>query len=75
MDDLRSINPGGQERRGQPSTVIFDGHTLQSIGESGSRAGYDSYKGKHDSKVHMAVDGVGQLFAVHVTPADDRQRA
>ena len=31
------------------------------------RAGYDDYKRKKGSKVHMAVDMLGHLLAVHVT--------
>ncbi|MBB5443147.1 MULTISPECIES: IS5 family transposase [unclassified Paraburkholderia] len=68
VSDLRSVIRVAQERRGQPSAVIFDGRTLQSTCESGPRAGYDGYKRKRGSKVHMAVDILGQLLAVHVTP-------
>src|SRR5215471_12923763 len=42
---------------------------------SGPRAGYDGYKRKRGSKVHMAVDTLGQLLAVHVTPANEQERA
>src|ERR1700744_6478426 len=73
--DLRSIIRVAQERRGQPSAVILDGRTLQSTCESGPRAGYDGYKRKRGSKVHMAVDTLGQLLAVHVTPANEQERA
>ncbi len=66
---------GAQDRRGQPSAVILDGRTLQSTCESGPRAGYDGYKRKKGSKVHMAVDTLGQLLAVHVTPANEQERA
>ncbi|HEY0784721.1 MAG TPA: transposase, partial [Acidobacteriaceae bacterium] len=38
--------------------------------ESGTRAGYDGAKRKRGSKVHMAVDTLGHLLALHVTPAD-----
>ncbi|CAH2945293.1 MAG: Mobile element protein, partial [uncultured Paraburkholderia sp.] len=58
-----------------PSAVILDGRTLQSTCESGPRAGYDGYKRKKGSKVHMAVDTLGQLLAVHVTPANEQERA
>ena len=53
----------------------MDGRTLQSSCESGPRAGYDGYKRKRGSKVHMAVDTLGHLLAVHVTPADEQERA
>jgi len=37
---------------------------LQSTCENGPRTGYDGYKRKRGSKVHMAVDTLGQLLAV-----------
>lgn len=55
--------------------VISDGRTLQSICESGPRAGYDGYKRKKGSKVHIAVDTQGHLLVVHVTPANEQERA
>ncbi|RKE34098.1 transposase [Paraburkholderia sp. BL23I1N1] len=75
VSDLRSIIRVAQGRRGQPSAVILDGRTMQSTCESGPRAGYDGYKRKRGSKVHMAVDTLGQLLAVHVTPANEQERA
>lgn len=64
-----------QQRQGQPSAVILDGRTLQSTCESGPRAGYDGYKRKKGSKMHMAVNTLGHLLAVHVTPAHKQERA
>lgn len=75
VSDLRSVIRVAQGRQGQPSAVILDGRTLQSTCESGPRAGYDGYKRKRGSKVHMAVDTLGQLLAVHVTPANEQERA
>jgi transposase len=75
VSDLRSIVRVAQGRQGQPSAVILDGRTLQSTCESGARSGYDGYKRKRGSKVHMAVDTLGQLLAVHVTPANEQERA
>jgi len=43
--------------------------------ESGERAGYDGAKKKKGPKVHAAVDTLGQLLAVQVTPADAQERA
>ncbi|MDV2453241.1 IS5 family transposase [Xanthomonas hortorum] len=63
------------DKKGQPSAVIFDGRTLQSTCESGQCAGYDGYKRKKGSKVHMAVDTLGHLLAVQVTPANEQERA
>ncbi|AOJ67825.1 MULTISPECIES: IS5 family transposase [Burkholderia] len=73
-DDLRSIIRLAHGRQGQPSAVILDGRTLQSTCESGPRAGYDGYKRKRGSKVHMAVDTLGHLLAVHITPANEQER-
>ncbi|MHA6895972.1 IS5 family transposase [Ralstonia pseudosolanacearum] len=75
VNDLRSVIRVAQERQGQPSAVILDGRTLQSTCESGPRVGYDGYKRKRGSKVHMAVDTLGHLLAVHVTPANEQERA
>ena len=74
-NDLRSIIRVAQGRQGQPSAAVFDGRTLQSSCESGPRAGYDGYKRRNGSKVHMAVDTLGYLLAVHVTPANEQERA
>jgi transposase len=75
VSDLRSILRVAQGRTGQPTAAIFDGRTLQSTCESGPRAGYDGYKRKKGSKVHMAVDTLGHLLAARVTPANEQERA
>src|SRR5438874_6690402 len=72
--DLRAIVRVLAERRPDPSAVIFDARTLQSTPESGGRAGYDGHKKKNGSKVHAAVDTLGHLPALHVSPADDQER-
>ncbi|CAB3773045.1 IS5 family transposase ISAzo23 [Paraburkholderia humisilvae] len=75
VNDLRSIMRVAQRRRGQPSAVILDGRTLQSTCESGPRAGYDGYKRKRGSEVHMTLGTLGQLLAVNVRPANEQERA
>ena len=75
VSDMRSLIRVAQGRQGQPSAVIFDGRTLQSSCESGQRAGYDGYKRRNGSKVHMAVDTLGHLIALTVTPASEQERA
>ena len=75
VSDLRSIIRVAQGRQGQPSAVILDGRTVQSSCESGPRAGYDGYKRRRGSKVHTAVDTLGHLLAVHITPANEQERA
>ena len=73
--DLRVLARVLQERAAQPSAVILDGRTLQSSPESGGRAGYDGYKRKKGSKVHVAVDTLGNLLALVVTAANEQERA
>ena len=75
VHDLRTLLRVAAGREAQPSAVIFDGRTLQSTPESGHRAGYDGHKHKRGSKVHMAVDTLGHLLALLVTPANDQERA
>ena len=73
--DLRMILRSVNERNEQPSATILDGRTLQSTPESGSRAGYDGAKRKNGSKVHVAVDTLGNLLALKVTQGDEQERA
>jgi transposase len=75
VDDLRLLLREAQGRKRQPTAAIFDSRTLQSTPESGSRAGYDGAKRRKGSKVHAAVDTLGNLLALLVTPADDQDRA
>ena len=75
VDDLRLLLREAQGRNRQPSAAIFDGRTLQSTPESGSRAGYDGAKRRKGSKVHVAVDTLGNLLALLVTPANEQERA
>ena len=73
--DLRKLLRLLAERPAQPTAAILDGRTLQSTPESGARAGYDGYKRKKGSKVHIAVDTLGHLLALKVTPANEQERA
>jgi len=73
--DLRMIARLVAEREAQPSAAILDARTLQSTPESGGRAGYDGAKKKNGSKVHVAVDTLGNLLALLVTPANEQERA
>ncbi len=75
VQDLREVLRILAGRNEQPSAVILDSRTLQSTVESGHRAGYDGGKRKKGSKVHIAVDTLGQLLALHVTPANEQDRA
>jgi transposase len=75
VHDLRVMLRLAVGRKAQPSAAIFDARTMQSTPESGSRAGYDGAKRKKGSKVHMAVDTLGHLLALQVTPANEQERA
>jgi transposase len=75
VHDLRAVLRFADGRDPEPTAVILDGRTIQSTPESGPRAGYDGYKRRNGSKVHVAVDTLGHLLALHVTPADEQERA
>jgi transposase len=75
LHDLRALIRLAKGKQEQPTAAIFDGHTLQSTPESGERAGYDGYKRRKGSKIHLAVDTPGLLLAAHVTPANEQERA
>ena len=75
VHDLRALLRLAHGRNPDPSAAIFDGRTMQSTPESGGRAGYDGYKRKKGSKVHIAVDTLGHLLALYVTPANEPERA
>lgn len=73
--DLRAILRLALERKADPSAVILDSRTVQSTPESGARAGFDGHKKRKGSKVHIAVDTLGHLLALAVTPANEQDRA
>jgi transposase len=74
-DDLRAVLRQALGRAADPSAAILDSRTLRSSPESGPRAGYDGAKRKKGSKLHLAVDTLGNLLALHVTPASTDDRA
>jgi transposase len=76
VHDLRVLLCLSKGRDAQPTAAILDSRTLRSTPESGSRGGYDGAKRKKGSKAHVAVDTLGELLALSVTPAneDDRER-
>jgi transposase len=75
VHDLRVLLRRAAERRAQPSAAIQDRRTVQSTPERGARAGYDGHKQRKGSKVHAAVDTLGHLLALMVTPANAQDRA
>ena len=74
VHDLRQMLRWADGRHPQPTAVIFDSATRQSTPESGHRAGYDGHKRRKGSKIHLAVDTLGHLLAVLVTPANAQER-
>jgi len=75
VHDLREVLRLAQGRAPTPSAAILDSQTLQSTPESGAHAAYDGAKRKRGSKVHAAVDTLGNLLALVATPADAQDRA
>ncbi len=73
--DLRAVLRLAAGREAEPSAAIIDSRTLRSSPESGERAGYDGAKRKKGSKLHLAVDTLGHMIALHVTPASAEDRA
>jgi len=72
--DLRMLLREAAERMPQPRAVIFDSRTVQSTPESGAGAGYDGHKKRKGRKTHAAVDTLGHLLALVVTPANAQDR-
>ena len=73
--DLRVLIRLAQGRAPDPTASIFDSRTLQGTPESGQRAGYDGHKKRKGSKLHLAVDTLGEFLALVVTPANAQDRA
>jgi transposase len=74
VHDLRALLRLASGRAPDPTEAILDSRTLRSSPESGHRAGYDGAKRKKGSKVHAAVDTLGHLLALHITPANAQDR-
>ena len=73
--DLRAVLRLAAGRAEEPSAAVLDSRTLRSTPESGSRAGGDGHKRTRGSKLHLAVDTLGHLLALRVTPASANDRA
>jgi transposase len=74
VQDLRELLRLQAGRPAQPTAAILDSRTLQSTPESGAQSGYDGAKRRKGTKLHLAVDTLGHLLALHVTPADEQDR-
>src|SRR2546423_417730 len=75
VHDLRALLRLAADGAPEPTAAVLDARTLQSSCESGARAGYDGAKRRRGSKVHLAVDTLGHLLALRVTPANAEDRA
>jgi transposase len=75
VHDLRRIRREAEGRAPEPTAVVMDGRTVQSTPESGAGAGWDGHKRRKGRKVHTAVDTLGHLLALVVTPANEQERA
>src|SRR5215212_7766734 len=74
VHDLRAMLRWADGRADDPTAAILDSRTVQSTPESGARGGYDGHKKRKGSKVHLAVDTLGHLLALRVTPANAQDR-
>jgi transposase len=74
VHDLRAMLRWSEGRADDPTAVVLDSRTVQSTPESGARGGYDGHKRRKGSKVHLAVDTLGHLLALRVTPASAQDR-
>jgi len=72
--DLRTLLREADGRAPEPGAAVFDSQTLQSTPGSGARGAYDGAKRRKGSKVHVAVDTLGYLLALQVTPAGAQDR-
>lgn len=75
VHDLRMLLREIAARTPHPTAAILDSRTLPSRPERGARAAYDGAKRRKGSNVHIAVDTLGQLLALFVTPANAQDRA
>lgn len=72
--DLRELVRLKEGKAARPTAAVLDGRVLKSTPESGHRAAYSGYKRARGSKVHLAVDTLGCLLALVVTPASVDER-
>jgi transposase len=76
VHDLPALLRLSGGRASDPTTTILDSRTLQSTTpESGFRGDYDGAKRKKGSKVHAAVDTLGHLLALLVSPTSEQESA
>jgi transposase len=74
VHDLRAAL-GERARRGAVRGGVGQPHAAQHAGEWPARRMGRGHKRTRGSKLHLAVDTLGHLLALHVTPASDDDRA
>jgi transposase len=74
VHDLRLLLRALHGRAPPPTATILDARVLQSRPESGARAGDSGHKRRTGSKGPAAVDTLGHLLALAVTPANADER-
>ena len=62
-------------REEEPAALVLDSRTRPSRRESGPRAGDAGATKRRGSQVHRAVDPLGDLLTLHVTAANEQDRA
>ncbi len=74
MRSARTLAAWPRAETESPRPPYSTAGTLRSTPESGPRAGYDGAKRKRGSKIRAAVETLGHLLALHVTPVDEQDR-
>lgn len=75
VTDLRALIRLGEGKSVAPTAAIFDSRTLAGSVENGDRGGYDGHKRKKGTKLHLAIDTLGEFLALVVMPANAQDRA
>lgn len=74
VHDLRVPLRLSEGRASAPTAAALDSRTPRSTPGSGPRGGYDGAERKKGSKVRAAVDTLGHLLALRVSPASEQER-
>ena len=72
-DALRILVRKDQGKRSQPTAAILDSQSVKSAGHGGE-VGYDAAKRIKGRKRHLAVDTLGLVLGVALTPANTTER-
>jgi transposase len=75
VHNLRMLLCLADWRKGQPSEAILDSLTLPSTSDSSGHADHDGQGRRRGWKAYAAVDTLGHLLALHITPPDAQDRA